>query len=389
VLFQYFPQKYSWSLSVAASLAMGGEISEIEEAVAPLVALTGSTDAKVADEGWFQNWMKLGEKLAALAGQDTDKANRFSASSKYLRAANYFLMAERIASWSDPRRMYAYGLGLAAFREGLALSGERFERIEVSYEGAVLAGWLRLANGPAPQPAILFYNGFDSIKEMHYLMFAEIAARRGIATLFVDQEGTGEAIRYHALPKRHDTEVSAGLFFDALAANPAIDKKRIGIVGLSMGGYCAPRAAAFDQRFKCAGCFGGFYELDQGWQRILGGGSTAGVSDGLPESSLHAMRVTGTTSIEAAIAALKLRTLEGVLDRIRCPLLVVHGENDRQVALWHAEKIVADAVNSVEAELRVFSLREGAAEHCGIDVMSMQAEYVFDWAARILGGARG
>ena len=388
-MFQYFPQKYSWSLSVAASLAMGGEISEIEEALAPLVALVESADAKVADEGWFQNWMKLGEKLSALAGQDAGKANRFSASSKYLRAANYFLMAERIASWSDSRRMHAYGLALAAFRKGLALSGERFERIEVSYEGAVLAGWLRLANGPAPQPAILFYNGFDSIKEMHYLMFAEIAARRGIATLFVDQEGTGEAIRYHALPKRHDTEVSAGLFFDALAANPAIDKKRIGIVGLSMGGYCAPRAVAFDQRFKCVGSFGGFYELDQDWQRILGGASAAGVSDGLPESSLHAMRVTGTTSIEAAIAALKLRTLEGVLDRIRCPLLVVHGENDRQVALWHAEKIVAEAVNSVEAELRVFCLREGAAEHCGIDVMSMQAEYVFDWAARVLGGVRG
>jgi naringenin degradation protein FdeB len=101
------------------------------------------------------------------------------------------------------------------------------------------------------------------------------------------------------------------------------------------------------------------------------------------------LRVTGTASIEAAIAALKLRTLEGVLDRIRCPLLVVHGENDRQVALWHAEKIVAEAVNSVEAELRVFRLREGAAEHCGIDVMSMQAEYVFDWAARVLGGVRG
>jgi fermentation-respiration switch protein FrsA (DUF1100 family) len=389
VLFQYFPQKYSWSLSVAASLAMGGEISEIEEALAPLGALIESADAKVADEGWFQNWMKLGEKLAALAGQDADKANRFSASSKYLRAANYFLMAERIASWSDSRRMHAYGLALAAFRTGLALSGERFERIEVSYEGAVLAGWLRLADGPAPQPAIVFYNGFDSIKEMHYLMFAEIAARRGIATLFVDQEGTGEAIRYHALPKRHDTEVSAGLFFDALAGHPAIDKRRIGIVGLSMGGYCAPRAAAFDQRFKCAGSFGGFYELDQDWQRILGGGSAAGVADGLPESSLHAMRVTGTTSIEAAIAALKRRTLEGVLDRVRCPLLVVHGENDRQVALWHAERIVAEAVNSAEAELRVFCLREGAAEHCGIDVMSMQAEYVFDWAARVLGGVRG
>jgi pimeloyl-ACP methyl ester carboxylesterase len=155
-----------------------------------------------------------------------------------------------------------------------------------------------------------------------------------------------------------------------------------------MGGYCAPRAAAFDPRFKCVGCFGAFYELDEDWQRILSGGLAGSVSDGLPESGRHAMWVTGTAAIGDAIAALKRRSLEGILDRIRCPLLVVHGENDRQVALSHARKIISGAVNSTEAELRVFSLREGAAEHCGIDVMSMQAEYVFDWAARILGGIR-
>jgi hypothetical protein len=32
--------------------------------------------------------------------------------------------------------------------------------------------------------------------------------------------------------------------------------------------------------------------------------------------------------------------------------------------------------------------QEGTAEHCGIDVASMQAEYMFDWAARVLGGVR-
>ena len=386
-MFQYFPEKYSWSLAVAASIAMGGEISELDEALAPLAGIAGH--GKSADEAWYQNWMKLGEKLTALAEADLARGNRFSAGSKSMRAANYYLMAERMASWSDPRRMRAYDLGLWSFRQGLELSGAPFQRVEVNYEGGVLAGWLRLADTPGPQPAMVFYNGFDSIKEMHYLMCADIAARRGIATLFVDQEGTGEAIRYHRFPKRHDTEVSAALFFDALAANPVIDKDRIGIVGLSMGGYCAPRAAAFEGRFRCVASFGGFYELDDVWQGILSGAAQPGVSDGLPESSLHAMRVTGTTSIAAAIATLKRRTLEGVLGRIRCPLLVVHGENDRQVALSHAQKTVAGAVNSAEAELRIFSLREGGAEHCGIDVMSMQSEYVFDWAARVLGAARG
>jgi dipeptidyl aminopeptidase/acylaminoacyl peptidase len=342
----------------------------------------------LADEGWFENWTKLGEKLANLADADAERGNGFSASSKYLRAANYSLIAERIASWTDSRRMNVYGIALHAFQRGLTLSGNNVERIEVKYEGATLSGWLRLPDNTSRAPAIVFYNGFDSIKEMHYLMFADVAARRGIATLFVDQEGTGEAIRYHCLPKRYDTEVSAGLFFDALASHPAIDRDRIGVVGLSMGGYCAPRAAAFDPRFKCVVCFGAFYELDEDWQRILSGGSDGSVSDGLPESGLHAMRVTGTTSITDAIAALKRRSLEGVLERIRCPLLVVHGENDRQVALSHAKKIIEGAVNSIDAELRVFTLQEGAAEHCGIDVISIQAEYVFDWVARALGGVR-
>jgi fermentation-respiration switch protein FrsA (DUF1100 family) len=387
-VFQYFPGKYSWNLSIAASIAMGAQISEIDEALMPLIPLLQATDKHLADEAWFQNWTKLGEKLASLAAADAERGNGFSASSKYLRAANYLLIAERIAAWADSRRMNVYGLALQAFQRGLTLSGNNVHRIEVKYQGATLSGWLRLPDNAAGAPAIVFYNGFDSLKEMHYLMFADIAAKRGIATLFVDQEGTGEAIRYHRFPKRYDTEVSAGLFFDAVASHPAIDRDRIGIVGLSMGGYCAPRAAAFDPRFKCVGCFGAFYELDEDWQRILTGESDGSVSDGLPESGLHAMWVTGTTSITDAIAALKRRSLEGVLARIICPLLVVHGENDRQVALSHARKIIAGAVNSMDAELRVFTLQEGAAEHCGIDVMSMQAEYVFDWVARVLGGVR-
>jgi len=67
------------------------------------------------------------------------------------------------------------------------------------------------------------------------------------------------------------------------------------------------------------------------------------------------------------------------------------GRNDRQVALsLTPEKIISGAINSIDAELRgVLAARGGAPRStCGIDVMSMQAEYVFDWAARILGGVR-
>jgi dipeptidyl aminopeptidase/acylaminoacyl peptidase len=368
---------------------MGGEISELEEALRPLVPLLDDGMDAAANEAWYQNWTKLGHKLVGLADRDDDAGNRFTASEKYMRAANYYLFAERIAAWSDPRRMHVYDLGLAAFRKGLDRSGVRWERVEVPYEDGVLAGWLRLAEGSGKQPAVIFYNGFDSIKEMHYLIYADLAAKRGIATLFVDQEGTGEAVRYHRIAKRADTEVSAGKFYDALAGHPAIDADRIGIVGLSMGGYCAPRAAAMDSRFKCVASIGAFFELDKDWEAILRGRNQSGLSDGLPESGIHAMYVTNTATIDEAIAVLKSRSLEPVIGRITCPLLVVHGENDRQVSLAHARKTVAGAVNSRAAELRIFSLAEGATEHCGVDVMKMQGHYVYDWVAKILGGATG
>ena len=60
-------------------------------------------------------------------------------------------------------------------------------------------------------------------------------------------------------------------------------------------------------------------------------------------------------------------TLENVADKITCPLLIVHGENDRQIPLWHAEKTYAAAVNSQDRELKIFHLADGGAEHCGAD----------------------
>lgn len=384
-MFEYFPKNYAWSLGVSASIAMGAEMSEIQEALAPLVPLQNEPSVE-ATEAWYQSWMKIAEKLQRLAEADEVAGRHFSAGSKFKRSANYYLLAERIASWSDPRRMHAYEIALRVFEKGARLSGDKFRRIEVPYAGGTLAGWLRFADTSGPQPAVLFYNGFDSIKEMHYLMMGEIAAKRGIAVLYVDQEGTGEAVRRQLHPKRAETEISASAFVDALAEIPEVDSDRIGIIGLSMGGYCAPRAAAFEPRLKASVSFGAFSGIDAGWEAAVRGSSDGGLSDGLPETGLHAMHVTGTNTIEDALAVLKSRSLDGILDQITCPLLVVHGENDRQVALDHARKTVAGAVNSSDAELRIFTIEEGSCEHVGIDNMSLQGEYIFDWLAQRLGG---
>ena len=64
----------------------------------------------------------------------------------------------------------------------------------------------------------------------------------------------------------------------------------------------------------------------------------------------------------------------------------MHGENDRQVPLADAQALYQAAVNSLQRELRVFTIDEGGAEHCQADNGSLAADYMADWFARVLGG---
>jgi dienelactone hydrolase len=386
-MFEYFTGNYAWNLSVALGLAMGAEMGEVDRACRPLLGQFGG-DAAAQGEAWFESWMRLAEHVEAQGAADGAAGNGLSASGKRFRAATYYLLAERNMPWDDQRRLHAYRKGLHAFSTAVEDGGSPIERIDVPYEDGTLGAWLCLPPGDGPFPCVVMVNGLDDLKEMHLLMFRRAAMERGLAILFVDQEGTGEAVRLQFHAKRAESEVSAGLFLDAMAARPDIDGSRCAILGLSAGGYDAPRIAAFDGRFACAASFGGLYNLDTHRAMFLGHADQSS-SEGLSDQRAHLRHVTGAETDAAAVAIYQRRTLDGILDRIDVPLLITHGENDRQVPLWHAERTIAEAVRSPSAVLRVFTLAEGGAEHCGLDNLSLQRDYVFDWlAARLAAVSR-
>ena len=101
----------------------------------------------------------------------------------------------------------------------------------------------------------------------------------------------------------------------------------------------------------------------------------------------HAQWVFGTKNLDETRAVTRQMTLENVADKITCPLLIVHGENDRQIPLWHAEKTYAHAVNSKDRELKIFRLADGGAEHCGADNGGLIVDYITDWVAEKLGAS--
>src|SRR5690606_11764195 len=335
----------------------------------------------VAQMAWFESWMKLAERVERLGQLDEQANHPLSAGRKLMRAGLYYLMAERMPSHKDPRRMIAYKRGIAAYAKGLKLRKEPVERVEIPYGEHTLPAFFMKAPVEGRAPCMVHFDGFDVTKEIIYSGAGEEYRRRGISLLIVDHPGVGEALRLKKLPSIPETEKPAKAAVDYLETRPDVDKDRIGMVALSLGGYYAPRAAAYEKRFKCCVAWGAIYDFGTAFAARISGANEPSV----PGFADHAQWVFGKDTLEEAMAVTRQMTLEKAAREITCPLLIVHGENDRQIPLWHAEKTYEAAVNSPDRELKIFRLADGSGEHCGADNGALTIATLTEWAAAQLG----
>ena len=68
-MYEYFPDNYAWSLTTATMIDEVGTMTEVDEALRPLMPIAGG-DPRVAGEGWYQAMTKAGEKQERLAERD-------------------------------------------------------------------------------------------------------------------------------------------------------------------------------------------------------------------------------------------------------------------------------------------------------------------------------
>jgi dienelactone hydrolase len=365
------------------AIDLGGAMGEIEEACAPLRDASKRNDDSAQRE-WCASWTTVSGRLETLALAHEKAGQYVSAGRKYIRAGIYYLVAERMLPHRDPQKEVVYQQGLAAFKKGYPLRKEPVEYVEIPFEGKSMPALFVKAPVKGGAPCLVHFDGFDFLKEFIYHMSsAEEFVRRGISLLIVDHPGTGEALRLRNMYGRYDTEVPATACVDYLVKRPDVDPNRIGIMAVSLGGYYAPRAAAFEKRFKCCVAWAGSWDPGARMRmRITRPGGAQSVPDYVDQLTW----VFGKKTPEEAFTVTDKMTLQGVADKITCPLLIVHGENDRQVPLSEAQKLFEGAVNSPRKELKVFTQVEGGAEHCQVDNNAMGVDYMADWAAEVLGG---
>ena len=318
-------------------------------------------------EDWCAAWSTAAaehEELGRLAAAD---GRARSAGEHRAQAAVYFHFAKFLFVDDRAQMRAAHGRAVHCLDAALPDLDPPGVRVEIPFEGAQLVGVLRTPRGAGPWPAVVMVPGLDSAKE-EFRSTEALFLDRGVATFSVDGPGQGEA--EYDLPIRADWSAPGHAVLDALSGRPEVDAQRLGVWGVSLGGYYSARmAAAVGDRVRACVALAGPYDFGACWDR-------------LPPLTRRAFEVrSGATSEQQARQTALTLSLEGHLAGLTAPLLVVFGKQDRLIPWQHALR-VADEAPAAELLL----LEDG--NHGCMNVAPHHRPYTADWVARRL-GARG
>jgi dienelactone hydrolase len=373
--FMYFPGNYRWSaafVNMIGSIAYGGaEMGELHK-IGRMLKGSAPDD----DEAWFQACLKVADGVRAYAEKWEKTGHRFSAAHAYLRACNYYQMAERFRTPKDKIGLDAYRKGVDCFHRHVALTDLKIEIVEVPYEGGSLPGYFVHAQNPKSKraPCVVFFDGLDVTKEIQFVRGVPDLVKRGISCLVMDAPGTGEAIRFRNYYLRHDYEVAGSACIDWLEKRPDVDAKKIGVVAISLGGYYAPRCAAMEPRFAACIAWGAQWNYHETWKKRV----DAAYKTSLSVPGHHIEWIMGAKSVDEALKKLEPFVLDGVMQKMRCPFLLVHGAEDEQIPLADAQKQF-DACGSKDKTFRVYTAEEGGAQHCQRDYLTLVVAEMWNW----------
>jgi pimeloyl-ACP methyl ester carboxylesterase len=173
---------------------------------------------------------------------------------------------------------------------------------------------------------VVLIPGLDSTKE-EFFFFEQSFLDRGMATVSLDGPGQGETGL--TLPIRADYEVAVTPLLELLAGRCDLDHDRIGLAGVSLGGYYAPRAAAFEPRVAAVAGISGPFRFGDMW-------------DDLPPMTRRTFVVkSGARNDEEGRRLARSLDLTGVCQRIAVPALYVTGAKDRLIP-WQQTQRQAD-----------------------------------------------
>ncbi len=367
-----------------------------------------SAAARIEDgdfESWYVEWKATGDRVADVARACEREGHEVSAREAWLRAATYYDTATFfLDSTSDPERFKpTWELHRDAW-DGFARNFDPpIERVAIPYEDTTLEGYFfRVDASGKRRPLLILNNGSDGPVSAMWLQGAAGGLARGYNCLAFDGPGQGAALWRQNLFFRPDWEAVITQVVDFALKFDEVDGERIALLGVSQAGYWVPRAVAFERRIAAAVVDPGVWDVGTSWrahlpksmQKLLDAGERDKFNRSMNWGMRFSRSMRGTLAFRMrpygletpydVYRALRAYTLDGVAERIECPILITDPDNEQ---FWPGEsQRLYDAVATPAERKKLvrFTVEEGADSHCEPRALGLRDQRIFDWLDSIL-----
>lgn len=348
-------------------------------------------------DSWCREWAGTAKRLHAVADDYLKNGHPVSAKKTYLRACNYYRSAEFFLHGNpkDLRINELYEASLTCFAKVMELNDPVIEPVKIPYEGTTLPGhYYKCKKALKPSPVLILMTGFDGTKEELYGT-AMAALEHGMNCLVFEGPGQGEALHRQQLYFRYDYESVVTPVVDFALSLDGVDPGKIVLMGVSLGGYLAPRAAAYEHRLAACVANDGVYSMALAFNPDMVSADPDKFNQnfekmGKANPSLkwgceNGMYVFGVDTPAQVILKLKDFTMEDVAEKIQCPTLILEAEEDK-ISEGQA-KLLYDAL-TCEKSFMLFTSEEGAGKHCEAGAKLLSNERIFTWIDERLSAIR-
>jgi len=271
--------------------------------------------------------------------------------------------------------------------------------ITIPYEKTTLPGYFVKGKTHLKRPPLLIiHTGFDGTGEELYFEIAHFAAKRGYNCLIFEGPGQGAVIRLQNIPFRYDWEKVVTPVVDYAITRNDVDSNKIALIGISMGGYLAPRAVAFEHRIKACIADGGIFDFSEDRYKSMPKEliellktDKAKFNEYIGEVMEkdvtarwffnNGMMVFDVDTPADVMLTIRKYTLKDVVQYIKADMLIINSESD--YTLKGQAKKLYDNLKSPK-DFYLFTKDQSAQAHCQMGAIAISNEVIFNWLNKIM-----
>tara|TARA_R110002072_G_scaffold46082_1_gene127821 strand:- start:669 stop:1817 length:1149 start_codon:yes stop_codon:yes gene_type:complete len=328
-------------------------------------------------ESWIERMQAAGEQ-AELEG-------------RLVEAARYFQGAEFYMKQGEAGKKEVYERSINLMNRALP------QMVDARDSVPYLTGHLPVIRLPAvgkERDIVLIHSGFDGLVEEMFPLLEPLATA-GYTVIAFEGPGQGAALRVSNLHMPFDWEKPVSAILDHYQIDSCT------LIGMSLGGYLAPRAAAFEKRIKRVVSWGAMFDFFEIYQKRLGKAKfmvlskllelgMSGVVDKLINKARqsegvldwavsHGMHVSGTSTPYHFLQWVRSLNLRYSAHRIKQDALLIMGTEDHLVSS-NQLYIQAEAMSQARSVTSVMlSAQDQAAQHCLVGNTTLALDQILNW----------